>query len=147
MHNVAVKLTANTPLPAYAKPGDAAFDLSLNLEAPITLQPDATAKISFGIAMEIPAGHFGLLVPRSSMAKRGLILANTLGIIDSGYRGEILGVFRNIGTGPETLNPADRLVQMLILPVAQVAFRQVEELSATERGHGGFGSTDTPAAA
>lgn len=140
-----IKLT-NVPCPAYAKAGDAAFDLTLNLDAPVTLQPDQTVKISTGIAMEIPEGHFGMMVPRSSLAKRNLMLANTMGIIDSSYRGEVLAVIRNIGTTEEVLNPHDRLFQMVILPFTQVSFHPVEELSATSRGEGGFGSTDTQAA-
>jgi dUTP pyrophosphatase len=141
MPTMNIKLTGS-PLPAYAKPGDAAFDLCLNIEEPITLQPDQTIKIGTGLAVEIPEGHFGLVVPRSSLAKRNLMMANTLGIIDSGYRGEILTVIRNIGTTPEVLNPQDRLFQMAIIPFTQVQFNHVESLSETERNAGGFGSTD-----
>lgn len=141
MPTLKVKLAPNTPTPAYAKDGDAAFDLFLNLEETITLQPDQTIKIGCGIAMEIPSGHFGFVVPRSSMAKRNLIMANTVGIIDSGYRGDIITVVRNVGTTPEVLNPGDRLFQMAIVPFAQVKFEVVEELTETARGEGGFGST------
>lgn len=140
-----VKLSGATPAPAYAKPGDAAFDLFLNIEESITLQPDQTVKVGCGIAMEIPEGHFGFVVPRSSLSKRNLLLANTVGIIDSGYRGEIMAVIRNVGTTPEVLNPQDRLFQMAIVPFTQVQFQQVTELSATARGEGGFGSTNKAA--
>lgn len=143
MPTLRVKLNPGTPVPAYAKPGDAAFDLYLTNQEPITINPGQTATIGFGIAMEIPTGHFGLIAPRSSLAKRGLMLANTVGIIDSGYRGELMGVFRNIGTGPEVLEPASRLAQMVILPVAHVNFEVVDELSSTDRGTGAFGSTGT----
>lgn len=145
MTTMNVKLTGQTPAPAYAKAGDAAFDLFLNLEEPVTLQPDQTVKVGCGIAMEIPEGHFGLVVPRSSLSKRNLMLANTLGIIDSGYRGEILTVIRNVGTTPEVLNPQDRLFQMAIVPFTQVRFQPVDELSTTDRGEGGFGSTTAAA--
>lgn len=141
MPTLPITLSASTPAPTYARPGDAGFDLHLNLEAPLTLQPNQTAKIGCGIAMAIPQGHFGMVVPRSSLSKRNLMLANTLGIIDSGYRGEILAVLRNIGTVPEVLNPQDRLLQMVIVPFTQVSFQQVEALPETERGAGGFGST------
>ncbi len=140
MTTMNIKLTGS-PFPAYAKQGDAAFDLFLNIEEAITLQPDQTVKIGCGIAMEIPEGHFGMVVPRSSLSKRNLMMANTLGIIDSGYRGEILTVIRNIGTTPEVLNPQDRLFQMAIIPFTQVTFNSVENLSDTDRGEGGFGST------
>lgn len=146
MQTINIKLTGTTPCPSYAKPGDAGFDLSLNITESVTLQPDQTTKVGFGIAMEIPEGYFGLVVPRSSLAKRNLMLCNTVGIIDSGYRGEILAFIRNVGTTEETLNPADRLFQLALIPVIQVAFNPVEQLSETARGEGGFGSTDQKAA-
>lgn len=145
MTTMNVKLTGATPAPAYAKPGDAGFDLYLNLEETVTLQPDQTVKIGCGIAMEIPEGHFGMVVPRSSLSKRNLLMANTVGIIDSGYRGEIITVIRNVGTTPEVLTPQDRLFQMVIVPFTQVSFNQVDELSETARGEGGFGSTNQAA--
>lgn len=141
MPTLRVKLNPGTPVPAYAKPGDAAFDLHLNNKEAVTIQPGETAAISFGISMEIPAGHFGLIAPRSSLARRGLMLANTVGIIDSGYRGELTGVFRNIGTAPEVLEPGSRLAQLIILPFVHVDFEVTDELSATERGTGAYGST------
>jgi len=136
-----ITLAPGTPVPAYAKPGDAAFDLTLNLAAPVTLAPGETAWVSCGIAMEIPAGHFGLLVPRSSLAKRGLMLANTLGVIDNGYRGEVSAALRNLGAAAEVLNHGDRLLQMAIVPFTQVSFEPAQSLSATARGGGGYGST------
>lgn len=141
-----VKLAPATPTPHYAKQDDAGFDLFLNIEEPVTVQPGQTTKISCGIAMEIPQGHFGMVMPRSSLSKRSLSLANTVGVIDSGYRGDIIAAVRNIGSAPEVLNPQDRLFQMVIVPFVQVQFNPVEELSETDRGTGGFGST-TPTAA
>lgn len=129
------------PSPSYARPGDAAFDLYTAHETPITLQPGEKATFPSGLALEIPEGYFGLCVPRSSMAKRGLMLTNTVGIIDSGYRGEILQVIQNIGTESQTIEPLERLTQMLILPVMQVPLEEAESLTPTERGQGGFGST------
>lgn len=138
-----IKLSPNTPMPAYAKPGDAGFDLTTANPEPVVIAPDTTAKIPLGIAMEVPEGHFGFAVPRSSLSKRNLILANTVGIIDSGYRGEVMAVLRNIGTTDEIIQPGERLIQMAIVPFTQVTFEAVEELSTTERGTGGYGSTGT----
>ncbi len=146
MTTMLITTSPTTPTPAYAKAGDAAFDLFLNLEESVTLQPNETTKIGCGIAMAIPEGHFGLVAPRSSLSKRNLMMANTIGIIDSGYRGEILVVVRNIGETPETLNPQDKLFQMAIIPFTQVAFQPVESLPESDRGTGGFGSTNKSAA-
>ena len=142
-----VKLAPATPTPHYAKQDDAGFDLFLNITEPVTVQPGQTTKVSCGIAMEIPQNHFGMVIPRSSLSKPSLMLANTIGIVDSGYRGDIMAAVRNIGSAPEVLNPGDRLFQMVIIPFVQVSFNPVEELSETDRGQGGFGSTNTLTAA
>ena len=95
-----------------------------------------------GLAVEIPEGFFGLLVPRSSVYKKSLMLSNCAGVIDSGYRGEIMAKFRNTtDVIPAVYKDGERFAQLLILPVPEVTFTEVDELSDTERGEGGYGST------
>lgn len=130
-------------LPSYAKPGDAALDLQAAIPEPITIQPMHSATMGTGLAFAIPSGYFGLAMPRSSMAKRGLMLANTVGVIDSGYRGEVLMVIRNISPEPQTIQPLERLCQMAIIPVAHAQIEEVETLDETARGQTGFGSSGT----
>jgi dUTP pyrophosphatase len=93
-----------------------------------------------GLAVEIPEGHVGLLFPRSSISNSGLILTNSVGVIDSGYRGEIKFRFKHI---PDTAyyKPGDRIGQLIVMPYPEIDFQEVEELSSTERGEGGFGSS------
>lgn len=130
-------------VPAYAKAGDAAFDLQAAITEPVTIAPLETATIGTGLAFAIPQGYFGLAMPRSSMAKRGLMLANTVGVIDSGYRGEVLMVIRNVSNAPATIQPLERLCQMAIVPVAHATIEEVAELPPSERGETGFGSSGT----
>jgi len=97
-----------------------------------------------GLSMEIPEGYVGLLFPRSSISKTTLSLANSVGVIDSGYRGSIMFKFRYLGgKGNWFYNLGDRVGQIIIIPYPTVEFEEVEELSSTERGQGGFGSTGT----
>lgn len=138
-----VKLTRGMPLPAYAKPGDAAFDLRAAVEEPITIAPQHTEVFGTGVAVQIPDGHFGLLVPRSSLGKRNLMIANTVGIIDSGYRGEIMVMLLNAGHETQTVEPNERLLQMIIVPFVQVPLEEVDELDDSARGGGGLGSSGT----
>jgi len=98
-------------------------------------------KIKTDIKVEIPDGHFGMLCPRSSMGKRGLSLANTIGIIDSDYRGEIICLIRNNNSHSETVKANDRIAQLVIVPYISPKIEVVRELSETDRGTGGFGST------
>lgn len=136
-----VKLTKGMPLPAYANPGDAGFDLRAALAEPLTLQPHQSEMFGTGVAVAIPEGYFGLVVPRSSMGKRNLMIANTVGIIDSGYRGEIMARMHNNGPQPQTIEPGERILQMLILPFTQVPLEEAAELDETARGTGGLGSS------
>ena len=132
------------PLPSYSTVGSAALDLRACLEIPKTVQAGETVLIPSGIAISIrDPGLVALLVPRSGLGIRhGIVLANTVGVIDSDYQGEIgIGIL-NRGTLPYTIEPGERICQMLFVPVTQVALSLVEEFgNATERGAGGFGST------
>jgi dUTP pyrophosphatase len=123
-------------IPSYAKDGDAGMDLFIT-EIKSENRLDIT--YGFGIAMEIPKGYVGLIFPRSSIRKTDLILSNSVGVIDSGYRGEIQATFRK--TGVDFYNVGDRGAQIIILPYPTVEFKEVNELSDTDRGTGGFGST------
>jgi dUTP pyrophosphatase len=132
------------PLPSYATDGAAAMDLRACLEAPVTIEPGQTVLIPSGIAISIhDPGLVALLVPRSGLGiKHGIVLANTVGVIDSDYQGEIgIGVF-NRGTATYTIEPGERVCQMMFVPVLQADLRVVNEFSKeSERGSGGFGST------
>ena len=107
----------------------------------VTIPRYEYAKIRTELHVEIPEGHFGLLCPRSSMGKRGLGLANTVGIIDSDYRGEIICLVKNYNPYSETVEARDRVAQLVIVPYFCPKIEVVEELTETERGDGGFGST------
>jgi dUTP pyrophosphatase len=152
------KLVPNAVIPTYAKPGDAGMDLiavSVN---------DSINYIEYGtgLAIEIPEGYVGLIFPRSSNSKKDLLLCNSVGVIDSGYRGEIklrykkimnpseekTNILQNIFTNSSTLiyeieryDVGDKVGQIMILPIPFVEFTEVSELSQTDRGDGGFGST------
>ena len=136
------KLHKDSILPSYAKKGDAGMDLT-------AVQRTFTKDyISYktGLAFEIPDGYVGLLFPRSSNCKKELILSNSVGVLDSGYRGEVEFRYRivpNYNMYEENIYEiGDRVGQLLILPYPEVQFEEVNELSVTERGAGGFGSTN-----
>lgn len=132
------------PVPTYATSGSAALDLRACLDQPRTVQPGETALIPSGIAISIhDPGLVALLVPRSGLGiKHGIVLANTLGVIDSDYQGEIgIGIL-NRGADPYTIEPGERICQMLFVPVTQAVLEIVHDFSReTDRGAGGFGST------
>ena len=110
----------------------------------MTLQPGETRLISIGIAMEIPAGYAGLVYARSGLAsKRGLAPANKVGVVDSDYRGEFFVPLHNHGAVPQTIEPGDRIAQMILTPYLTANFIEADTLSDTVRGEGGFGSTGT----
>ena len=129
--------------PAYATPGAAAADLCAVLDAPLTLEPGQRAMVPTGLAIELPGPDcVALVYARSGLAiKQGVTLSNCVGVIDSDYRGEIKVGLVNLGAAPVTLAPGERVAQLCIAPVWQVAFAPAEELSDTDRGTGGFGST------
>lgn len=143
MHNIPVKkLHPNAKLPTYGSPEAAGADLYACLEEAVTIQPGEIFWVPTGIALEVPKGCAGLVYARSSMgAKRGLAPANKVGVIDSDYRGEIRVVLLNHSKQPQTLEPGERVAQFVITPVLQPAYEEVAELTDTDRGEGGFGST------
>lgn len=107
----------------------------------IKVPADSQKKIPLGIAVEIPKGHMGLLVPRSSMSKTPLRCANSVGIIDADYRGELSIAYENISCSDYTISRGDRIAQLIIVPIAIVDVEEAQTLSETERGDGGYGST------
>ncbi len=134
------------PLPEYATEGAAALDLRACIEEAVTLQPGETVTIPSGIAIGIhDPGLVAILAPRSGLGiKHGIVLANTIGVIDSDYQGEIKIGLRNQGQAPYTIQPGERVCQMLFIPVVQASLRVVEVFSEdSRRGAGGFGHTGT----
>lgn len=159
------KLSKNAVIPKFGKPGDAGADLT----ATSLIYNEDTDTFDYGtdIAIEIPEGYVGMIFPRSSIYKTGLILTNHVGIIDQGYRGEIMAKFKVIATyegiddidkekglaighldeegndkcGYHIYSIGDRIAQLVIVPIPQVTYVESEELSETERGEGGYGST------
>ncbi len=132
------------PLPAYETAGAAGMDLraAVPQEAPLTLEPRARMLVPTGLAIELPPGHEGQVRPRSGLAiKHGITLINTPGTIDEDYRGEVMVPLVNLGETPATITRGLRIAQLVVAPVVQVAIKEVEELSDTTRGSGGFGST------
>lgn len=134
------KLHPDAVIPRYAKPGDAGMDLTAT-----SIEFDHEKKIiTYGtsIAVEIPKGYVGLIYPRSSVYKTSLVLANHVGVIDSGYRGEIMFKYRVLNEDwRDIYDVGDRIGQIIITPYPQILFTEVENLSTSERGVGGYGST------
>jgi dUTP pyrophosphatase len=133
------KLSENAVIPSYAKSGDAGMDLVAT-----RIISNTTFDVSYGtdLAMEIPNGFVGLVFPRSSIRKYELVLSNSVGVIDSGYRGEIQATFRKEnGLDSIAYKVGDRIAQIMIIPHPPIEFKEVNDLSDTERGDGGFGST------
>ena len=134
------QLDAALPLPAYARDGDAGLDLYA--AETVTLAPGARALVPTGIALAIPPGFAGLVLPRSGLALRhGVTILNTPGLIDAGYRGEVKALLINHGQEPVTLNRGDRIAQLVVQRVEQVTLAPVDALAPSARGGGGFGST------
>ena len=143
MNTVKVKkLHPNAKLPTYGSLEAAGADLYACLDAPVTVAPGETVWIPTGIALEVPKDCAGLVYARSSMGvKRGLAPANKVGVIDSDYRGEIRVVLLNHGKETQTVEHGERVAQFLITPVLTPCYEEADELSDTDRGAGGFGST------
>jgi len=145
MLQVKIKNTSNNPLPKYESLGAAGMDIYAHLPEAITLQPFERKLIPTGLYIELPKGYEAQLRMRSSWAlKRGLILPNAPATIDADYRGEIQLILCNISQEPQTILPNDRLAQMVVAKHETVQWQAVEELNETQRGEGGFGSTDKP---
>ena len=129
-------------MPAYQSAEAAGMDLHACLDAPVTLQPGDLARIPLGFIMAIPKGHEGQVRPRSGLAaKFGVTVPNAPGTIDSDYRGEAMVALINLGRAAFTVEHGMRIAQLIVAPVLHVSVREVEELDATQRGSGGFGST------
>ena len=136
------KLSPNARLPVYGTAFSAGADLCACLDAPVTLQAGETKLISIGISMEIPTGYAGLVFARSGLGiKKGICLSNGVGVIDSDYRGEIGVGLVNLSQESYTIQPGDRIAQLMVVPVVQPDITLTDTLDETERGTGGFGST------
>ena len=130
-------------LPAYATPGSAGLDLRACIEVPLVLEPGQTVLVPTGLAIHVAdPGYAAMILPRSGLGhKNGIVLGNLVGLIDSDYQGQLMVSTWNRGDKTFTLQPLDRLAQLVIVPVLQVGFNVVEEFASSERGAGGFGST------
>jgi dUTP pyrophosphatase len=130
-------------LPTYATKGSAGLDLRACIDAPFVIEPGATHLIPTGLAINIAdPGYAAMILPRSGLGhKNGIVLGNLVGLIDSDYQGQLMVSTWNRGQTAFTLNPMERLAQLVIVPVLQVDFNVVEEFDASQRGAGGFGST------
>lgn len=132
------KLDKKAVLPTYAKNGDAGMDLTATS---VWMDDDGNICYGTGIAMEIPKGYVGLVFPRSSNSKKDLFLTNSVGVIDSGYRGQITFKFKSWQGSKNIYNIGDRIGQIIIMPYPMINFVEVDELSETERGTCGYGSS------
>jgi len=130
-------------LPQYGTPGAAGLDLRACLDAPLVLKPGDSQLVPSGIAIHIgDPGFAAILLPRSGLgAKHGIVLGNLTGLIDSDYQGQVFISMWNRGQAAFTIQPMDRIAQLVVVPVQQVAFNVVEDFTASSRGAGGFGST------
>ena len=133
----------NDNLPAYATPGSAGLDLRACLEQPLRLEPNAWQLVPTGMAnyLEDP-GYAALILPRSGLGhKHGIVLGNLVGLIDSDYQGQLMVSAWNRSSTAFTIQPMDRIAQLVIVPVVQATFNVVQEFPASQRGEGGYGST------
>ncbi len=136
------KLHENAIVPTYGTEFSAGADLYACMEEAVTILPGKTEMIHTGIAMEVPVGYAGLVYARSGLAcKKGLAPANKVGVVDADYRGEIMVALHNHSDEPVTVEPKERVAQMVIAPFLAVDYQVVDELTDTVRGEGGFGST------
>ena len=130
------------PLPQYETTGSAGMDLRANIPDPLTLQPLQRTIVPTGLYIELPDGYEAQIRPRSGLAaKKGLSLVNAPGTIDSDYRGEIGIILVNLSDTPQTIGPGERIAQMIVAKYEQITWNEVDTLSASQRGTGGFGST------
>ena len=140
MDIAAVRLDGGLPLPAYAKSGDAGLDLRASES--VTLEPGERRLVPTGLAVAIPEGHAGFVLPRSGLAMhRGVTVLNAPGLIDSGYRGEIKVLLINHGAEAVSIDRGERIAQLVVQPVARARLVEEERLPDSARGEGGFGST------
>ena len=138
------KLSPNSFIPTYGTAQSAGADLYSGMEQPVTIEPGKTEFIHTGIAIAIPEGLVGLVYARSGLAcKKGIAPAIKVGVIDADYRGEIMVALYNHGNEAVTVDPGDRIAQLVLTPFITAAFDQTDSLDETDRGNGGFGSTGT----
>ncbi|MCC6749610.1 MAG: dUTP diphosphatase [Deltaproteobacteria bacterium] len=136
------RLRPSAVMPRYMSAGAAGMDLSAAIDGPVTVQPGATEVVPTGLALELPPGHEGQVRPRSGLAVRfGLTVVNAPGTIDEDYRGEVLVALVNLGKSAVCIEPGMRIAQLVVAPVTRVVVVEVEELTDTVRGSGGFGHT------
>ena len=136
------KLNEKATIPTYGSEFSAGADLYALADEAITIEPRQTVLVHTGVAMEIPTGYVGLIFARSGLAtKRDLAPANKVGVIDSDYRGEIMVALHNHGIETKTIENGERIAQLVLVPYLTAEFDEVDELSDTTRGEGGFGST------
>ena len=136
------KIGKEIPLPYYATSEAAALDLHACIDGPVTIPPGEGALIPTGLAVAIPTGYVGFVAVRSSMGiSNGITLSNGIGVIDSDYRGPLGVGLHNLNRTPYTVQPGDRVAQMMVVPVVREKIEVVEELPPTLRGEGGLGST------
>ena len=136
------RLHKEAQAPERQTPGSAGYDLCACIQEPVVLEPGDSFAFPTGLAAEIPAGCVGLVFTRSSMGvKHGITLPNSVGVIDSDYRGELVVPLQNYGKEPYAVQPGERVAQLIIVPVALPRLEEARELSSTQRGEGGFGST------
>lgn len=136
------KLNPGAELPTYGTEHSAGADLYVCLEQSVVIQPGKTEFLPTGLSIAVPNGYAGLIFARSSLgAKRGLAPANKVGVIDSDYRGPVMVALHNHGALPQTVEPGERVAQLLVVPVLAPEMELVAELDETDRGNGGFGST------
>lgn len=139
-----IKLNENAVIPTYGTEYSAGADLYACTDEDITINPGETELIKTGIAIEIPVGYAGFIYARSGLAsKKGLAPANKVGVIDADYRGEIMVALYNQSNEPQVIAAKERIAQLVIAPFLKVEFEEVDELTETVRGAGGFGSTGT----
>lgn len=135
------KLKKQAVTPSYAKDGDAGLDITAISRDIVITEDYEYIEYGTGLAFEIPVGYVGLLFPRSSISKKDMFLSNAVGVIDSGYRGEVSFRFKRLAWTSTIYNVGDKIGQLVILPYPQIQLEQAKELSETERGEGGYGST------
>ena len=138
------KIKPNAAIPTYGSINAAGADLYACIDSAVSVQPGETHMIPTGLAMELPEGYAGLIYARSGLAsKKGLAPANKVGVIDSDYRGEVMVALHNHSAVEASIEPGERIAQLVITPYIMGIFDEAEDLSDTERGAGGFGSTGT----
>lgn len=138
------KLNERAHIPTYGSEYSAGADLYACIDDVVTIKPGETKMIPTGLAMEIPVGYAGLIYARSGLAsKKGLAPANKVGVVDSDYRGEVMVALHNHSNEEKSIEPDERIAQLVVAPFLKVDFNIVDELNETDRGEGGFGSTGT----